>query len=448
MSMTWLLVVGLAFFLAWNLGANDVANAMGTSVGSKVLTLRRAIVLAGILEFTGAVLFGQEVTATLASKVSPLHLFEGEPHLFVLSTIAQLLAISLWLFGATWGGWPVASTHAAVGAIAGVNALVFGLGALDWTTLRTIALCWVLTPLASGLVSAGAFTLLQRGILTQPQPAERWHHWQPWISVAVLGLFGGLILPTVLKPIVQVLEPYWHLPAHDYLLGAGFLGAWGLMHWTAPISAIGKPLEQQAERKQIERQQVEQQQVEQQQVEQQQVEQQQVEQQQVEQQIGKFQILSACCMALAHGSNDVGNAIAPLASFSQFWQTQTVPTAIVHIPLWVLGLGGTGIVLGLATWGNRVIATVGEKLLVLTPSYGFCAELGAATTILMASRWGLPLSTTHALIGSIVGIGLVQKEAFQWSTVRQIFTAWLITIPAAMTLGAGIFGILRALFPG
>jgi inorganic phosphate transporter, PiT family len=418
MSMTWLLVVGLAFFLAWNLGANDVANAMGTSVGSKVLTLRRAIVLAGILEFTGAVLFGQEVTATLASKVSPLHLFEGEPHLFVLSTIAQLLAISLWLFGATWGGWPVASTHAAVGAIAGVNALVFGLGALDWTTLRTIGLCWILTPLVSGLISAGAFTLLQRGILTQPQPAERWYHWQPWISVAVLGLFGGLILPKVLKPIVLALEPYWHLPIQDYLLGAGFFGAWGLMHWTAPISAIGKPLEQQAERKQI------------------------------EQQLGKFQILSACCMAFAHGSNDVSNAIAPLASFSQFWQTQTVPTAIVSIPLWVLGLGGTGIVLGLATWGKRVIATVGEKLLVLTPSYGFCAELGAASTILMASRWGLPLSTTHALIGSIVGIGLVQKEAFQWSTVRQIFTAWLITIPAAMALGVGIFEILKSLFPG
>jgi inorganic phosphate transporter, PiT family len=427
MSMTWLLVVGLAFFLAWNLGANDVANAMGTSVGSKVLTLGQAIVLAGILEFAGAVLFGQEVAATLTGKVSPLHLFESEPHLFVLSTIAELLAISLWLFGATWGGWPVASSHAAVGAIAGVNAIMFGLGSLDWATLRIITLCWLITPLVSGLISAGAFILLQRGILTRPQPTERWHHWNPWISVAVLGLFGGLILPTVLKPIVLALEPHWHLPTHDYLLGAGFLGAWGLMHWTASMPT-GKHLDRQIEPQQVERQQV--------------------ERQQIERQLGKFQILSACCMAFAHGSNDVGNAIAPLASFSQFWQTQTVPTSIVSIPLWVLGLGGTGIVLGLATWGKRVIATIGEKLLALTPSYGFCAELGAATTILMASRWGLPLSTTHALIGSVVGIGLVQKETFQWATVRQIFTAWLITVPAAMALGAGIFGILRSLFPG
>jgi inorganic phosphate transporter, PiT family len=415
MSILWLLVVGLAFFLAWNLGANDVANAMGTSVGSKVLTLGQAIVLAGILEFAGAVLFGQEVTATLTSKVSPLTLFEGEPHLFVLSTIAELLAISLWLLCATWRGWPVASSHAAVGAIAGVNALLFGVGALNWTILRTIAVCWILTPLVSGLMSAGAFTLLQRNVLAQPQPAERWRHWQPWLSVTVLGLFGGLILPTVLKPITLGLEQYWHLPSHDYLLGAGFLGAWGLMHWTTPIDAVGGQVSQR---------------------------------QQVDQQLGKFQILSACCMAFAHGSNDVGNAIAPLASFSQFWQTQTVPTSIESIPSWVLGLGGTGIVLGLATWGKKVITTVGEKLLVLTPSYGFCAELGAATTILMASRWGLPLSTTHALIGSVVGIGLVQKEAFQGSTVRQIFAAWLITVPAAMMLGAGIFAVLRSLFPG
>jgi inorganic phosphate transporter, PiT family len=425
MSIIWLSVVGLAFFLAWNLGANDVANAMGTSVGSRALTLRQAIILAGILEFAGAVLFGQEVTATLSGKIFPLHLFEDEPHLFVLSIIAELLATSLWLLAATWKGWPVASSHAAVGAIAGVNALAFGIGALDWTMLRTITLSWVLTPIASGVISAVIFTLLHNEILAQPHPTERWHHWHPWLSAAVLGLMGSLILPAVFSSALAELGQRWPLPAHDYILGAEFFGALGLMYWTtipnlptSEISECSLDLQQNNATLPSERQ-------------------------QIEHQLSKFQIVSACCMAFAHGSNDVGNAIAPLASFTVFWQTQTVPSVIETVPSWVLGLGGVGIVLGLVSLGKRVIATVGEKLLSLMPSSGFCAEIGAATTILIASQWGLPLSTTHALIGSVVGIGLVQKEALQWSNLGQIFTAWAITVPATVLLGGSVFTVLR-----
>lgn len=435
MSIFWLVVVvGLAFFLALNLGANDVANAMGTSVGSKALRLGQAILLAGILEFSGAVLFGQEVTATLSSKISALTLFEGEPHLYTLSIIAELAATSLWLLLATWRGWPVASSHAAVGAITGVNVLIFGPSSLDWDTLRNITLSWVLTPVASGTLSAVMFTVLYRGILAQSHPAERWRHWHPWLSVIVLALMGSLILPTALKPVIPTLEQYWALPAHDYTLGAGCIGLLGLMYWTASpglpkalpshLSISSAELQTNAE-----------------------CSRQQGEQQQIEQQLGKFQIVSACCMALAHGSNDVGNAIAPLASFSLFWQTKIVPSSLDTVPLWTLCLGGVGIVLGLATLGKRVMVTVAEKLFTLTPSYGFCAELGAAATILVASRWGLPLSTTHALIGSVIGIGLVRKEPLQWSTVGQIFTAWIITVPAAILLGAGVFQLLRLLIP-
>jgi inorganic phosphate transporter, PiT family len=270
---------------------------------------------------------------------------------------------------------------------------------------------------------------------------ERWHHWHPWLSVAVLTLVGSLILPTALTPIFPILMQHWTLPTHDYILGIEGLGILGLTYWTAlprqpreipsvqllPDSKRGLksgPLEQQQTAISS------------------------TERQQIEHQLGKFQIVSACCMAFAHGSNDVGNAIAPLASFSLLWQTKTVPLFLETVPLWVLGLGGTGIVLGLATLGKRVIVTVGEKLLTLTPSYGFCAELGAATTILMASQWGLPLSTTHALIGSVVGIGLIQQEPLQWSTIKQIFAAWVVTVPAAILLGASIFEVLRLLVPG
>jgi inorganic phosphate transporter, PiT family len=316
-------------------------------VGSKVLTLRQAILLAGVLELAGAILFGRQVIVTLTGKVTHLQVFNEYPHLFVLSVVAELLATCLWLFCATARGWPVASSHAAVGAIAGANAIAFGFSALDFSTLGTITLAWLLTPLVSGLISAGFFAILQYGILKSKE-----------------------------------------------VEGTEAEGA------------------------------------------------------EVEQQLGKFQIVSASCMAFAHGSNDVGHAVAPLASFAVFWQTQTIPLSVTTVPLWILGLGGVGIVAGLATWGKKVIMTVGEDLIALKPSSGFCAELGAATTVLLASSWGLPVSSTHALVGSVVGIGLVQgMGALKWSTVQQIVAAWVVTVPISMALSAGLFLGLRSVFP-
>jgi inorganic phosphate transporter, PiT family len=415
MSTAWLcLVVGLAFFLAWNLGANDVANAMGTSVGSKAITLRQAILLAGILELMGAVFFGREVTATLTGKIAPLQLFEGQPQLFVVSIVSELLATGLWLLFATWRGWPVASSHAAVGAIAAINLMAFGLNALDGAVIRTIVVSWVFTPVVSGLISAAFFGILQRTVFAQPSPLERWQHWNPWLSVALVGVVGGLVFPTVVEPVAIFVDLHWRwtLPHHDYALGLGLLGLLGLTLWTLPI------LNPDAE----------------------------AESTVVERQLAKFQVVSACCMAFAHGSNDVGNAVAPLASFAAFWQTQAIPVAGVVVPFWTLLLGGVGIVIGLATWGKKVIVTVGEQLTALQPSSGFCAELGAAATVLLASRWGLPVSTTHALVGSVIGVGLVQGAAsLQWSTVRQVAAAWVITIPAAMALAGAVFVGLRSL---
>jgi inorganic phosphate transporter, PiT family len=417
MEIGWLwLVVGLAFFLAWNLGANDVANAMGTSVGSKVLNLRQAILLAGVLELAGAILFGRQVTVTLTGKVTHLQVFNEYPHLFILSVVAELLATCLWIFCATARGWPVASSHAAVGAIAGANAIALGFSALDISTLGTITLAWLLTPLASGLISASFFAILQYGILNQAEPSERWCNWTPWLSVVVVGLVGGLVLPTAIDPLAIFFELHWgwNLPRQDYVLGIGVLGVLALAVWVSQETK-----ERAGDRSEV------------------------------EQQLGKFQIVSACCMAFAHGSNDVGHAVAPLASFAVFWQTQTIPSSVTTVPLWILGLGGVGIVAGLATWGKKVIMTVGEDLIALKPSSGFCAELGAATTVLLASSWGLPVSSTHALVGSVVGIGLVQgMGALKWSMVKQIVAAWVVTVPISITLSAGLFLGLRSVFPG
>lgn len=412
----------LAFYLAWNLGANDVANAMGTSVGSKAITLRQALVIAGILEFTGAVLFGQEVSTTLATKVVNPTLFASFPLVLLTGMVSVLVTCGLWLQIATWRGWPVATSHAAVGAIAGFSWVAIGIQAVDWATVGLISLTWVLTPLFSGTLAALLYALVRRWILEQPHPLQRLEEWIPWLSVGLFGVFGVIVLPRLSQPIQVLLAQRFSLvlPSHDFAIAGGAVAAIGvtLYSW--------RQLQVQPWQGSIETQ--------------------------VEGQFGRFQVLSACFVAFAHGSNDVGNAVAPLAAIAYIHTTGQVPTAGFQVPIWVLILGGIGIVTGLAVWGKRVIMTVGEGIIPLQPSSGFCAELAAATTILLASRLGLPVSTTHALVGGVIGIGLSQGfKAVKFGTIKQIGLAWLITVPVAMGLGAGIFAMgmqLTGLFSG
>jgi len=409
--MLFLILVGfLAFYLAWNLGANDVANAMGTSVGSKAVTLRQALLIAGVLEFTGAVLFGREVSETLATKVVNPAIFA--PEVFLTGMVSVLLTCGLWLQIATWRGWPVASSHAAVGAIAGFSWVSAGLQAVDWSAIGVISLTWILTPLISGSVAALLYSLIKHWILDQPDPVRQLEEWIPWLSTALFGIFGVIVLPTLSLPLQAFLKQHGlALPAHDLAIASGGAAAVGLtvISWQRLRRSTGTA------------------------------------RQQVERQLAQFQVLSACFVAFAHGSNDVGNAVAPLAAIAYIHHTGSVPLQGFAVPLWVLVLGGAGIVAGLAVWGKRVIATVGENIIPLQPSSGFCAELAAATTILLASRLGLPVSTTHALVGGVVGIGLVQGlKSIQLGVVRNISLAWLVTIPIAILLSAGIFVLARA----
>ena len=424
----------LAFYVAWNLGANDVANAMGTSVGSKAITLRQALVVAGILEFTGAVLFGQGVSTTLATEVANPELFAGTPQLLILGMVSVLLACGLWLQIATNQGWPVSSSHAVVGAIAGFSWVAVGVGAVDWANIGRITVAWVLTPVVSGILAAGFYSLVKYLILDQPNPIEQLREWIPWLSATLLSVFGVIVLPTLFdRPLFAALP----IPAHDLPIATGTIAAvtLTLISWrqlalltttpafhtqhsgrteeqhpdkTLPQSPISNP---------------------------------------VERQLGRFQVLSACCVAFAHGSNDVGNAIAPLAAIAYIIQTNTVPVTGFSVPLWILILGGSGIVAGLAIWGKKVIATIGENIIPLQPSSGFCAEIATATTVLLASRIGLPVSTSHALVGGVVGIGLIQNwRRVRFQTIKSIALAWLITLPVAAGLGATIFVCLRLLF--
>jgi len=402
----------LALYVACNLGANDVANSMGTSVGSKAITLKQAIVIAGVLEFTGAVLFGRQVSSTLATSIANPDLFSSQPNTLLLGMIAVLISCGLWLQIATVKNLPVASSHAVVGAIAGFSWVAAGTQAVKWSSLGSISLAWVVTPIVSGTVAAGFYLLIKRWILEPEQPLIQLAQWIPWLALILVSVFGVIVLPTVVETLPADFLP--NVPRHDFSLGLGGIAALSitLVGWRR----LRNELAVQSAAVQVV----------------------------VERQLARFQLLSACCVAFAHGSNDVSNAIAPLATILYIQRTGTVPQSSLDIPLWVLVLGGVGIVVGLAIWGKQVIATIGEGIIKLEPSSGFAAELATAATILIASSQGLPVSTSHALVGAVVGVGAVKNwRSLSLDTLKSIVLAWIVTIPIATALSAAIFIILR-----
>ncbi|MBW4592147.1 MAG: inorganic phosphate transporter [Brasilonema angustatum HA4187-MV1] len=440
-----IIVALLAFYLAWNLGANDVANSMGTSVGSKAVTLKQALIIAGVLEFTGAVLFGQEVSQTLATEIVNPALFADTPQMLVTGMVAVLLSGGLWLQIATSRGLPVSSSHAVVGAIAGFSWVALGVSAIDWSTIGQITIGWIITPVITGAIAALFYSQIKRWILDQPNPLIQLNEWIPWLSAVLLGIFGVIVLPSLTQGLATFLieQVGFKIPAHDIPLVTGAVAAVGLTFYSWRQLEVGsRGAEEQGSRGAGE-----------------------VGEaggageqgrvvirnprftNPVEGIFGRFQLLSACFVAFAHGSNDVGNAIAPLAAIAYINRTGTVPTDGFNIPIWILILGGVGIVTGLAILGKKVIATIGESIISLQPSSGFCAELATATTILLASRLGLPVSTSHALVGGVVGIGLVQDiKSIKFKTLQGIAAAWVITVPASAVLSAAIFSVLRLKF--
>jgi len=434
----------LGFYVALNLGANDVANSMGTSVGSRALTLRQALILAGILEFAGAVMFGHEVSATLATEVVNPTAFVSQSHILLLGMVSVTITCGLWLQIATSWGLPVASSHAVVGALAGFSWMAAGSQAVDWETIALISLTWLVTPILSGAIAAGVYSAIKNSILEAAAPMEQLQEWIPWLSAALFGILGTIALPRVTAPIDRWMGDRFGLilPPQDLPLVFGTVAAvtFTVIIWRSAdreeervkskeenslssLSSILSPINDRSQQDANTSRFL------------------------VEKQLAKFQVLSAGFVAFAHGSNDVGNAIAPLAAISYIMRTGSVPGVDFTVPVWILILGGAGIVTGLGIWGKNVIATVGEKIISLQPSAGFCAELATASTVLMASRLGFPVSTSHALVGGVVGIGLVQNfSSVRWQTVRSIILAWLITVPVAAGLGAVIFRLLIWLF--
>jgi len=405
----------LALYVAWNVGANDVANSMGTVVGAKSLTLRQALVVAGVLEFMGAVLLGHNVSENLVSNTIDAQPFVNAPHTLLLGMVAVLIAVGLWLNLATVLRLPVSTSHAVVGAIAGFGWAANGASAIAWGTLAKLSLTWIATPVVGAGVAALLYALIQHNILNRPQPLVYLNEWIPWLSALVFGIFGSIALPAVAAaPGFIPLE----IPHHTLELAIASVATLSLS-WVCWQRLHPKETEAPHQHSPS-----------------------------VESIFAQLQIVSACFVAFAHGSNDVGNAIAPFAVAETIIRTGISPLGELSIPLWTLALGGVGIVAGLAVMGRNVIMRIGEDITQLKPSSGFSAELATAGTVLMASRLGLPVSTSHALVGAVVGVGLVQgNTTVSGSAVRAIALAWFATIPLTGLISAMIFRGLITVFP-
>ena len=400
-------------FMAWGIGANDVANAMATSVGSKALTIKQAILVAAVFEFLGAVLAGGEVTSTIRKGIVDPDLLSGSPELLVYGMLAALLAAGTWLLLASHKGWPVSTTHSIVGAIVGFSAVGIGIDAVQWGKVGTIVMSWVVSPITAGFIAYLIYMSVQALILRQEDPLARAKRYVPvYIFLAAFTI----TLVTILKGLKHV--------GMEISLANAYLLAIAIGVGIALIGAFA--IQQIQPDKKLEKKQ---------------------HFYTVERVFGVLMVVTACSMAFAHGSNDVANAIGPLAAVISVAQTGIVG-AKSTVPIWVLALGGAGIVVGLATFGVRVIATVGHRITQLTPSRGFAAELAAATTIVIASGTGMPISTTHTLVGAVLGVGLARGiEAIDLRVVGRIFVSWVVTIPAGAFLAIVFFFVFKATLP-
>jgi PiT family inorganic phosphate transporter len=403
------------FFMAWGIGANDVANAMGTSVGSRALTITQAILIAMVFEFLGAYLAGGEVTATIHKGIIDPKIMADNPQLMVYGMLSALLAAGTWLLIASIKGWPVSTTHSIVGAIVGFAAVGISADAVHWNKVGGIVASWVVSPIMAGTISFGLFMSVKALILDTEDPFKRAKKFIP-IYMWMVGFMMSMV--TLLKGLKHIGLDL------DLGLGSKFANAVPLSIVIGLLVAgFGALLLRRVKDVPDTNNRFK----------------------SVESVFAILMVFTACSMAFAHGSNDVANAVGPLAAIASIVQSGGEIAAESAMPWWILLVGGIGIVVGLATYGWRVIQTVGTKITELTPSRGFAAELGAASTVVIASATGLPISTTHTLVGAVLGVGFARGiGALNLRVIGNIFMSWIITLP----VGAGLAIIFFFLFKG
>ena len=413
-ATVYLILAGcFGLFMAWGIGANDVANAMATSVGSKALTLKRAIIVAAIFEFAGAFLAGGQVTSTIRKGIIDADLLSSTPELLVFGMLAALLAAGIWLLIATKYGLPVSTTHSIVGAIVGFAAVGIGIEAVKWGKVGSIAASWVVSPVIAGTLAYALFRSVQKLILDTSNPMKNAVRYVP----GYIFLTGTMIsLVTMFKGLKHIGLELSNVEAYSIsiligvicaCIGSFFINKVANKEDNKPSYQFGN----------------------------------------VERVFGILMVFTACAMAFAHGSNDVANAVGPVAAIVSIVTSGGEIAQKSAMSIWILLLGGVGIVIGLLMYGHKVIATVGSGITDLTPSRGFCAELAASTTVVLASGTGIPISTTHTLVGAVLGVGFARGiSALNLRVIGSIFMSWIITLPAGAILAIIFFYILSAIF--
>jgi len=403
-----ILAVVVGFYSAINIGANDVANSMATSVASGVLTIKRAVMIAALFDVLGAVLVGAHVANTIRKGlVDPMH-FVDFPNLFMLGMLAAVAGSALWVNIATLLRLPVSTTHAIIGGVLGFGLVSVGASAINWTVVGYVVLSWIISPVFGGVVSFFIFTSIKKYILNSSEPIKKTKRLGPYFVGIVFFVLTSSIIFKGLKNLHLDLR-FLEATLISLLVGlAGFVVSSVFIRKyrekdTDPYS-------------------------------------------QVEQLASPLQVLAACFKAFSHGANDVANAIGPVAAIVAVIHTSQV-TQDVSIPLWLLLAGGVGLAVGAYVWGRGVMETVGEKITVITPTRGFSAEFGTAVTVLLCSRFGMPVSTTHVAVGNIIGVGLARGiSAINLTIIKKIFYAWVISVPAAGVFSVGLYFLFRLLF--
>ena len=398
----------VGFYMAANIGANDLANAMGTSVGSRAITIKQAVIISMVANALGAVLAGGHVTNTISKGIINPQLLSAEPNKFIIGMFASLLAAGIWVNIATYFGLPVSTTHSIVGAVIGFGILSIGISNICWGKVIPIVLSWITSPVAGAVIGGGIYVFVERKILRAKDPYKASLTYSPFLIFLV---FVVLILSLIFKGLKNL-----HL-------NLSFINA---LFISIPVAGLFSLLGRYYIKWQVERH---------------------ISADEkkgyslVESLFAQLQLLTACYVAFAHGANDVANAVGPWAAIFSAIKSKSIALR-VHVPLWMLLVGGIAVGGGLMAFGANVIKTVGENITEINPVRGFCAEFGAATTILVCSRLGLPISTTHVIVGSVVGIGIARGAGtLDLRILKNICISWLVTLPFTLLLAMLLYKI-------